>query len=547
MILGQVVSRSLNDGLFNAGLLGFYHVLDHGGFSISVNGAEISFDSEVFTDFTSQYLNTLIDTFGKDTVFIQIEGWYQELLQIAEINKTTETVILKAESFLVEKLKRNSYLAAYEILAHRGENVDFVGKIKESKETRDFYEKKMILLAIIEKAMEYRDVFLLKDIAYTKIQPFWSNIAFLNRMENKSEFSQTFEKSFTTPVNDFLADNTENKQQKTELFCCQCGSPITKGQASSMSWINDEGIDLNRKTSYFWNHVPDSYLCPVCNLIYACVPLGFYTKGQESVFVNQNNSFKSLLAFSAVLQAKQDNSDVFYTVIQSFLKNAEQTTAKNELINIQVIRRSGERYYHNILSKDKLSSIRLCEKNFDNLVGKSVKIGENYVNLYREVLTCVLNNTNLYSFINDCLHYGIADGKQVGFVKNLIDIQTQLFHKGEKSMGMDLVNRGYHDGFFLRQKMVGPDRNENKLRGLSFKLVNSLKSRNQYLFSDTVLRQYLSEGSPSPKALIEVLENEENFLNYGYSFLTGLNSYNSKEGIQDKQNVTINEEGINNA
>jgi hypothetical protein len=57
----------------------------------------------------------------------------------------------------------------------------------------------------------------------------------------------------------------------------------------------------------------------------------------------------------------------------------------------------------------------------------------------------------------------------------------------------------------------------------------------------------LSEGSAAPKNLISVFSDEDTFLNYGYSFLTGLNSYNSAEGSDEKNDVKVKEEEMTNA
>ena len=44
---------------------------------------------------------------------------------------------------------------------------------------------------------------------------------------------------------------------------------------SNYSWIVDGGIDSERKTSVFWDFVRDDYMCPMCALVYSCMPLGF--------------------------------------------------------------------------------------------------------------------------------------------------------------------------------------------------------------------------------------------------------------------------------
>lgn len=547
--MGKEIRRSMNDALYNAGLLGFFKTMNQNVKRCRDEGDSISFDSDDLQVFTSLYFQELINEFGDDTAFAQIESERQTLLGIYEINEHTTKCIMNAEKLLSDKLKRNSYVAAFEILRQKSVVFDFEEAIRKIKDTDDLAGKRDQIIQFVETMQLNSEVFLLKDIAYTRIQPFWSSVAFLNKMENKSDFAETYTKSFTAPALCYLEElSTRVKQPKSEIVCCQCGEQITKGQASSMSWINNEGVDVNRKTSYYWNHQPDSFLCPICNLIYSCIPLGFLSKGDESIFVNQNASFRELTRFSSEIHGHIDEKQtIFYKVIQTFLHAADSVSAEKEISNIQIIRRKGDRYSQHILSKEMLSKLKKCNINLERLVGRTVKLGEDYYQLYPEIMGMLLKNSNLYLFINKCLHYSIEENQQVGYIKNLIEIQVLYFGKGEGKMEQDLVKNGYRDGFFLRQKMMGPDRNENKLKGLSFKLVNSLKSKDQFSFIDTVLRQYLSEGSAAPKNLISVFSDEDTFLDYGYSFLTGLNSYNSAEGSDEKNDVKVKEEEMTNA
>ena len=35
------------------------------------------------------------------------------------------------------------------------------------------------------------------------------------------------------------------------------------------------GFDTSRKPSHVWNFINDIAVCPVCKLVYSCVPAGF--------------------------------------------------------------------------------------------------------------------------------------------------------------------------------------------------------------------------------------------------------------------------------
>lgn len=525
--MGREVTLTLNDALYNAGILGFLRICEKSDLPIKQAGNSISFDSDILSDFTACYLQNMMNVFRDDTIYTEIMTRYAQIMALqinSDEDKKTFDEIFK---YIAEKLKRASYEAGFEIIKARGEIYDFTATVKEIKEEKDYASKISLLNILIQKMKQYEDVFLLKDITYTKIQPFWTNVAFLNSKKNKAEFHQCFEESFSQPAYGF----TPKEGKKIQLTCCQCDVPIRKNDSFPMAWINDIGVDVARKTSYYWNFKVDSFLCPVCNLIYACIPLGFTMKGSEGVFVNDNESITKLKQMNVVPAVKLDahKDDLYYRVIDRFMHTNQGIVVQKELNNVQIVRRSNGQYVFNILSKEKLQVLEYCKRDFETIVGISVKVEDEYINIYRRVIQSVLAGENLYPLIYTFLHHSLAKALRIWFVRYLIKIQAVAFCKGDEKMREKVVFAAMKRGEELRIVMLGDNQNENKVRTLSYKLLNALKVRNSGEFMDTLLRNYIGLGMQVPVGFLDVLKEENKFLDFGYAFVTGLNGGNSKK------------------
>lgn len=531
--MGREVVLTLNDGLYNAGIRGFLRVCQFGNLAVKKDGNQILFNSDILQKFTIIYLKTLIEVFRDDTVYKEIIAKYARIRASQDI-KENEKNVHDQFKYVIDKLERASYKAGYTIVQSRGETFDFIAAIKNCKKEKDLVLKISILETIINKLQEYENVFLLKDITYTKIQPFWTNVAFLNSNENKNEFATSFDKSFGIPVNEFMLKT----EKKAKLHCCQCEVGLNKKDAAGMGWINDVGVDIARKTSYYWNFQVDSFLCPMCNLIYACIPLGFTMKGSEGIFINDNEGISELLAMNKTPSAKfiATREDLYYHVMDQFRQQNQYTMAEKEVENIQIIRRSDRKYVFNILSKEKLTVLKKCNTDLEKLVGISFRLQEDYINVYQVVINAILAGTNLYMLIHSVLQQGVSNRVPTRFVGYLVKIQTVAFSRGDGKVKEKAVFPIMKLGENLRIAMTADNQNESKVRTLSYKLLNALKVRNSAEFMDTILRNYIGLGKLIPNGFLDVLRDDEKFLDFGYAFVTGLNGGNNK--LQEEKEET---------
>ena len=546
----------LNEGLYNSGVLGFYRILKANDIPFSIvdsdgnendYGDTIKFSSDIFENFTDCYMKTVINQLGEDAAFHKLESIRNKLKGFDFSSENAGEDLKKMITTVKDKMKSNSYKAAYQIIKEKGEDFDFLNAFEEIKKInfKESYDTDIITQSL-GKMIEYKDVFLLKDIMYTNITKFWSGVAFLNQQKNTYDISKAYSEYFVKPIEDYVSYSDSDKKKKYSCECCHCGLQLTNSQSRPMSWISNMGVDLKRKTSPFWNFNADLVLCPICSMIYSCVPLGFTTKGTESYFVNLNSSIYSL-RISNNFEFDEDKKLNYYQIIRKFIDNENQEVAKNEIDNIQVIRRSGDSLYQNILSKDKLSDMKKCSSELQSILKKNYTINNNWYNLFDEVINCIFGYSNMYRLLNEQLLISINDGRAIftSFINNrhynhvtaLESIQVKLFNEGDVIMNSELMDSGFKAGWRMRIDMLGPEKNENKIKGLSFRLVNALKCRNTNQFLDTVMRQYLSSKNNMPKELTTAMDSEEHFLCYGYAFLNGLNSYTKKDS-ENKEVIT---------
>lgn len=503
-------------------------------------------DIKVFEGFERDYIKTMLDTFGKDTRWFSIT---EKKEKIEKLNLTDEKEVKELEEFykfLKKSLESASYKAGFEI-AKSKDNEDpyeYIEKVKLDKTNALIKENS---IKIIEYLKRHKEIYCMKDIMYNKINMFWENVAFLNRNANTKDIEEEYKKAFVTPVLEYL----QNKK-KSDYNCIECSNVVSKSEATSMSWLKDVGVDINRKKSGFWNFVEDTFLCPICSLIYSCVPLGFYILGRESIFINQNNSIKMLIKENAQIEPhlkNQENSiehSIFLIMLEQFKELSMEKAADNEIHNIQVIKRRsvGDKilYEFTTISKEKLRIFKESIKCFEKILGRYIYINDEYINIYEQVMSNFLNNKNQYELLYILTNAEVNNSINAGYKRYILDIQINSMgglKMEEKSEIAALEEKILWAGRDLKKKHLNKE-NMNKLRAYILQLTNSLRTNNPELFMDIVTRMYggLGEEIPYASAFAKMLTDSKYFRCLGYAYVIGLEAYVGeidKEGNKDEE------------
>ncbi len=553
------ITVTLKDFLFNAGICGFLKVLqqDHYDMEDQELSNTIQVPISLLENFHNKYIKGLLSHFQNDTLYQSLILEYDKYSRVSPADISPDEY-KKFASRLTTKLTSASYKSGYEIIAAGGDTFDVLSVVKEFKNEKDIQKSLLVCQTLIDYMVMHREILCMKDIIYTKISMFWQGVAFLNTSNSKKDMKECYSKDFVLPALDYL-----EKKNKGNLQCIQCGNPVNTTLGKGMSWLNDVGIDMGRKRSHYWNFKPDTYICPICALIYSCIPLGFAIVGTDAIFINNNESIQDLIAVNSIPQkggeAFNTLNDFYYKVLYSFIDEGNQFQTK-EIQNIQIIKSTtsesdSRRYVFNTLSKPLLKILERSKANFRHLLNWSFKQEKDtYVNVYQEVAENFFSGRNQYSLVSTILHKVFSENLTAPYVKDILTIQRRQMrrykssHEGGSStmyVSKDEFEAAYTAGKKIRteySKDMAAEKDQKKinesLRSFVYPLLLSLKTKDQGKFNDTMFRFYVGRSESIPKILIDMQQNDEKFQMLGYTFVAGLQG----ESMESKKNTESSNE-----
>jgi CRISPR-associated protein Cst1 len=552
--LNEMIVVRLNNFLFNAGVVGFVYMLERCNISkelYRIGGSELYIAPELFTtgqyNLSQLYFQALRSRFEDDTAWKrlkELEGEIRRLdLSSEDGEKKFDLVIKEGLLGKNKKLESASYKSGYDIVKqYYNDTYDVLSEWKDLRKAKERETQREKLLIILQYIQKYPEVFCYKDIAYTKINTIWNSVAFLYAQNSKKNMLECYTETFLNPLKKYLLNSRKGKDQ-----CIECGARIKKDEAQGLSWLQ-MGVDHKRKKSYFWNMIPDSFLCPVCALIYSYAPLGFvFAAGKkDAVFINNNFSIVDLQrdneGFAREKIGEMQNiSDVCYRLTSQLLQRGLELK-EHELDNIQVIIRRSDKYEISIISKRNLEVLQQCRTSFEKISRIVIKVKEDYLNVYDEVLHNFLTGINNYLLINKVLRQEQLNPRFLWHV-----LKIQIYSKGGEKMGPDkeysrVKAMAYH-GAELRNALSSKKEDaDNKVRGIVYQLLNALQVKDARRFMDISLRIYTGLGKEIPRLFLQMFENDDVFRNLGYAFVLGLKG---EEKASDKNNDNVKEEVSN--
>jgi CRISPR-associated protein Cst1 len=550
----NTIRIDIKDWLFNAGILGLYRILVHAEQGVIKKENYIQFDLPALEHFEDHFFNYLFDTYEKESLWARLTAYYRQHFSPGSTSATAAATgsadttpgappddEKKIKDFCAsfdKELDNASYRTAYEIASG---NKDF---IKEKLKT--IKDKKLPPAQRLEKIKEIYDFFIehkrfimAKYVTYQVINCYWSGVSFLNKQQVSLDMFRLYKKDFVTPVFDFFAAKAKKNPFGN---CLVCGRVI---QAKSdgfegLSWLNLD-LDPARKTSVYWNHNPDMVVCPVCHLVYSCVPAGFTTFRRKGLFINDNTAAARLIAINtAALERLNDikNPDSLenftYSQIINLVRQMQEKESKEEIDNIQVIKYDPDRgYSFNLLSKQVIRVIDKSEKLLKDLAEmKRVQLdSKNRIDLYAEVIDRIYRNIDLYPLVALLLGLALRRKWRSSGMADLIFKINMNFIGGNMSDKKILALK--HLGLALKK---GYHEQSNKIPGIAYRLLNHLKTKNINGFMDIMINCHMHIGIEVPTLFVECIDDMERFQAYGYAFLLGFTGqeYNP-EGKKDAQ------------
>lgn len=559
---------SLDTFLFNAGIIGFIEVLKEAGASEGKNKEEIKNDIKDYyyegqdlyvskkflkkSDLSQLYIYSMIKKFGDKST---ISETFKNIDYLISKEGIEEKEFNSKINSIIDSLSSNSIKTGCETLQSNGLKIKIQENINNIKKNKKDIDKIKKYLKEIQNDYknnkEVKQTLLMKNIMYAKIQPFWSNKAFLNPQKSKKDLKNEFYETFEKPLKSII------EETKGKYNCITCG--MQTSSSMDTTFLFEVGVDTGRKKSAFWNCNPDSFICPICSFIYACSPLGFRDIGNLMFFINQNDSIKTLISMNVAGRIIDEKEDAHYIAYNTIINKALDEKMK-ELNSIQVIIRNKNGYSFNTIGHDTLKIIKSIKGELE-VISKSYLIipKDNRFDIYKICLENILNFRNQWNLIYLLLMNFEKDGEKgytinytVKTIFTILKIQIKQNHIFREDINMnDKINLSYiacKSGDEMRRIIIGVnnDRNlldkeekeaDNKLRGLVYQLINSIHTSNRDLFLSNIARLYTSMNLTIPNVFTKIFERDEDFKEIGYAYVLGLKGayYNNKEKENKKE------------
>ncbi|MDP4177446.1 MAG: type I-B CRISPR-associated protein Cas8b1/Cst1 [Bacillota bacterium] len=544
------MTLTLRDWMWNASVAGFINIV--GEENISYKGQDtIEFLQDILENFEEKYFRYLIKTYEKTLSWYKIIDYkktmdYFEDNQFSDFDlKCLEKLNKYIKDIVKYYLKSSSYSSTYELISSK---VDILEKekelttIKEPKNDEEFNSKKeKITSEVNSRFYKIREIidycnsasakrYLAgKNVIYTLIKNSWDGVSFLNPKTKEKDIYVDYKNYFVEPAKAYI--NADRKKYKYNCFVCN--EPI-KDLNNHLGFLNATGFDVGKKSSHVWNFTNDIAICPICKLVYSCMPAGMIYIYDRGIYINTNFSVKNALKINNKIKAdilngdKKPSHSIYRALINSINEEVNEKM-KYELADIQVVRYENESYRFNILSKNTIEIINKSKSELDYIINAGFKEIKTNFNIYELVIIRLFNNQNLYTLIHKTIIYKLTNEKNCYY--NMSHIRSLLYINKKVLGGMgymenvdkekDIIKEANSSGYHLRKEYITKE-TSNKLSGISYKLLNSLKTDNKDTFMDIVLNCYLYVKKEVPRVFIDTLKDDDAFKTIGYAFVAGL-------------------------
>ncbi|EEP7698862.1 type I-B CRISPR-associated protein Cas8b1/Cst1 [Listeria monocytogenes serotype 1/2b] len=552
-----------NDWLINAGLVGFLNIV--GKDNVKIDGQSIYFTADLLEDFETKYFNFFIQEYKETLAWSKIVS-YKEAMErfradgFASFDEDALNNLNKYVKNVVKfYLKKANYIKVFPLINSDAnvnkwlENLNTINLTKKQKweevkpdiveKVEQIYTQLDVIIDFCtsEKGLRYLGA---KNLIYSVINKGWSGVSFLFKQTKFIDPYLDYKTTFVDPVIEHL----DTDLSKAKYNCFNCNQPI-KNLKLDLSFMNEVGFDTARKTSHVWGFNNDVATCPICRLVYSCVPAGFTYVYGEGMFVNDSYGVNELHRVNermrkSILRFNKDgiNSTNTYQALVESITSEHENNRRYELADIQLIRYENEHYHFNLLSKKMLHIMNDSKEILKSLIRCGYNEGNLNINLYKEVIQHLMNNENLFTLIHKLIFYKQSSVNGLYYnmwnVSGVLEINTKFLKEIEVMTNIeerDLTNAQKSGGDF---KQAYVDKNsENKVSSITYKLLNALKLNDKNGFMDILLNSYSYLGKPVPTVFMSSFSSKETFKSIGYAFMIGVSANKTKSKNKDGGNT----------
>ena len=550
--------------MLNAGICGFIRFMEHNnaekGKDYDYQGQSLFIDIDYLknNDISEMYISTMSEIFEENTKHFRTLNEKHEIdklnsIGIDNLDDKQKKRITELYKNFADLLVKSSYLSAYEMLSDVDNitpiNKDIIENLKKESDLSVKHEKYNNIYQIINQK-KIKDSLIYTDLLYDYFKLFFSENSQSHKItrlcEKNKKYSDTFKNNFISP----LFDEMDIPQKKKSAICIECLGTMSATEVQKkkrrLTFLFDIADDLDRKKSYYWFCKPDAYVCPLCNFIYAFIPLGFAFIGSEAVFINSNSTIETLIKIMSAQREKiseTSNLSVRKRIMRTFTEEKIDALEKTNS-NIQIILRSSNfsHFVFDVIDKDMIKKFKQGSKELSKLECKKVIFksydsnsnGKKILSVYDTVLDMILNKHTLYPFIDKILKNEIDKSNNIEYIQDIIYLE--IIFNGGTSMNelstKEIVYFAFTSGKVLREKILGKETakssengaeaDDNRLRGLVYRLVNLTAVGDCSQFIDTVIRIYAGYNLTIPAVFKECYKSDEMFKAISHGFILGL-------------------------
>ena len=280
------------------------------------------------------------------------------------------------------------------------------------------------------------------------------------------------------------------------------------------------------------------------------MPAGFTYAYQEGMFINANTEAKMLLDTNQLLQRNvlnpvgesTLNETSPYVALLQGIQEQQNKSTKYELAEIQVVRYEKETYRFSLLSKTTLRILNDSKKQLDFLIKTSFREVNTSFSLYKLVMQRLFNNENLFTLIHKTLVYKLSNVSNLYYqsfhIDQMLVINTH-FLRGIGRMENISTKQVSYARYFGEQfkELYIKKSHARKINGISYRLLNALKTNNHDLFMDVLLNCCSYLEVEVPQVFLKSFEGDEEFKTLGYSFVSGMIGSTSATTEKNEENV----------
>ena len=315
-------------------------------------------------------------------------------------------------------------------------------------------------------------------------------------------------------------------------------------------------VSSDNMKNFFWKQNVEFPICDVCKLILFCIPAGIssvkkttkenvngqvvYREKEVNGFVNYDTSVDDLLKMNNYLSQTSNVDKSIYNPYEELILNIveqQKNLQEWQLENIFIVE----------FETEYLAFSRIEYFNIKRYIAKFfVEYSQNTLNIMKDyrykiqIMDYILKNKDLKYIINSRLREELSKETQNGFnsfIATRIRLILNLLKKEDMEMDERVKKNNaklsvlYNLGVSIHEELKAK-KEDNKLDGYTYKMLNSIKSGNKKEFMDVVIRIHMSLGKDISPIFLEVMQDTDlDFESIGHSFISGLisNKFEKKD------------------